>query len=160
MALIVTAIIRAHQDAAGAKKGADNAIGPLVGGLSTKINAMVYERGLSVCLMLTPGQQNDSRAACVLLNGLLLGTIVNWRPCLWQQRSLGADGRCRRSNLCSNVEIPKGAAHHRRCTLSSPQSYRSLLQDAQALPPDRYTIPQTRQKLPRCRHSCVHHAMD
>ncbi|WP_416898553.1 MAG: IS5 family transposase [Minwuia sp.] len=68
MQFIDSSIIRAHQHAASGKKGgADHAIGRSRGGLSTKINAMVDERGLPVALVLSPGQASDKAAVAELL---------------------------------------------------------------------------------------------
>jgi transposase len=52
------------------KGGEDHAIGRSRGGLSTKINAVVDEKGLPVRLALTAGQAHDLRAAPHLLEGL------------------------------------------------------------------------------------------
>ncbi|WP_172115629.1 IS5 family transposase [Bradyrhizobium aeschynomenes] len=76
MALIDSSIVRAHQHAAGGKKGARITIGRSRGGLSTKINAVVDENGLPVRLMLTPGQAHDLRAAPFLLQGLKCRDVV------------------------------------------------------------------------------------
>ena len=67
---------RASTRRGGKKGGPDNAIGRSRGGLSTKINAVVDERGLPVRLILSPGQQHDSRAAGALLADLRPGAVV------------------------------------------------------------------------------------
>ena len=69
--LIDSSIIRAHQHAAGGKKGGpDHAIGRSRGGLSTKINAVVDERGLPVRIVLSAGQASDKAAVPALIEGL------------------------------------------------------------------------------------------
>ncbi|MCH8097290.1 MAG: IS5 family transposase, partial [Proteobacteria bacterium] len=69
--LIDSSIVRAHQHAAGGKKGARNhAIGRSRGGLSTKIHAVVDARGLPVRFVLTPGQASDKAAVPALIEGL------------------------------------------------------------------------------------------
>lgn len=47
--------------------GAGHAIGKSRGGLSTKINAVVDERGLPIRLMITPGQACDKAPAGALI---------------------------------------------------------------------------------------------
>ena len=69
MPLIDSSIIRAHQHAAGGKKGAR-------GGLTSKIHVVVDEHGLPVRLALTPGQASDKAAAPGLLEGLRATSIV------------------------------------------------------------------------------------
>jgi hypothetical protein len=44
--------------------------------LSTKINAVVDQRGLPVCVVLTPGQASDKAAVPQLIDGLRLGRSV------------------------------------------------------------------------------------
>ncbi|MCH8092729.1 MAG: IS5 family transposase [Proteobacteria bacterium] len=69
--LIDSSIVRAHQHAAGGKKGGpDHAIGRSRGGLSTKIHAVVDARGLPVRFVLTPGQASDKAAVPALIEGL------------------------------------------------------------------------------------------
>ena len=71
MAFIDSSIIRAHQHAAGGKKGgAEHAIGRSRGGLSTKINAVVDENGLPIRLSLSAGQASDKAAAPALIDSL------------------------------------------------------------------------------------------
>ena len=68
---IDSSIVRAHQHAAGGKKGGpDHAIGRSRGGLSTKIHAVVDEQGLPVRLLLSAGQASDMAAVPDLLAGL------------------------------------------------------------------------------------------
>ena len=65
--LIDSSIIRAHQQAAAEKGGADRTLGRSRGGLSTKINAMVDARGLPAAITLSPGQASDKAAVAGLL---------------------------------------------------------------------------------------------
>jgi hypothetical protein len=69
--LIDSSIIRAHQHAAGGKKGgADHAIGRSRGGLSTKVNAVVDHQGMPVRIVLSQGQSSHRTIAPTLLEGL------------------------------------------------------------------------------------------
>ncbi|MEW6124573.1 MAG: IS5 family transposase [Pseudomonadota bacterium] len=69
--LIDSSIIRAHQHAAGGKKGGpDHAIGRSRGGLSTKINALVNQDGLPLRIVLSAGQASDKAAVAALIDGL------------------------------------------------------------------------------------------
>ncbi|MBC7167801.1 MAG: IS5 family transposase [Phenylobacterium sp.] len=69
--LIDSSIIRAHQHAAGGKKGGpDHAIGRSRGGLSTKINALVNQDGLPLRIVLSAGQASDKAAVAELIDGL------------------------------------------------------------------------------------------
>src|SRR5690606_16706379 len=52
------------------KDGPDNAIGRSRGGLSTKINALVDERGLPVRIVLPAGQTSAKAAVPALIEGL------------------------------------------------------------------------------------------
>ncbi|WP_407646482.1 IS5 family transposase [Henriciella aquimarina] len=71
MAFIDSSIIRAHQHAAGRKKGGpDHAIGLSRGGLSTKIHAVVDEAGLPIRLALSPGQASDKATGAALIASL------------------------------------------------------------------------------------------
>jgi transposase len=56
MQLIDSSIIRAHQHAAGGKRGPDHAIGRSCEGLNTKINAVVDQQGIPVRIVLSRGQ--------------------------------------------------------------------------------------------------------
>lgn len=78
MALIDSSIMRAHQHAAGGKRGGgpDHAIGRSRGGLSTKINAVVDENGLPVRLVLSAGQAHNLKAVPELLAGLKCRHVV------------------------------------------------------------------------------------
>ena len=72
--LLDSTVIRAHQHAAGAKKGSDGgvegeALGRSRGGFSTKIHVSVNGLGLPVEIQLTPGQQADITKAADLLEG-------------------------------------------------------------------------------------------
>lgn len=69
---------------------ADNAIGRSRGGLSTKIHAIVDERGLPVRLLLTPGQTSDKAAAPAPLEGLpTASALVGDRGYDWQALMTG-----------------------------------------------------------------------
>jgi transposase len=75
--LIDSTSVRAHQQAATAKKGdADHCLGRSRGGLTTKIHAVVDAQGLPVRLGLTAGQAHDGQFADTLLNHLGPRTIV------------------------------------------------------------------------------------
>lgn len=67
-------IVRAHQDAHGARregqKARPPAIGTSRGGPSTKIHAVVDAKGRPVCMALTPGQSHEMKLAPYLLSRL------------------------------------------------------------------------------------------
>jgi transposase len=101
--LIDSSIIRAHQHAAGGKKGPDNAIGRSRGGLSTKINAVVDQAGMPVRIVLSQGQSSDKTVAPSLIEGLA------------PQRDLIADRGCDARAIIELVERRGGRAHIRTC---------------------------------------------
>ncbi|XSC42546.1 IS5 family transposase [Bradyrhizobium sp. RDT10] len=69
--IVDSTIVRAHQHAAGAKKGSeDQALGRSRGGLSTKIHLAVRGLGCPVRFTLTAGQKGDAPQAAALLEGL------------------------------------------------------------------------------------------
>ncbi|RWO24871.1 MAG: IS5 family transposase [Mesorhizobium sp.] len=69
--IIDSTIVRAHQHAAGAKKGSeDQALGRSRGGLSTKIHMAVRGLGCPVRFTLTAGQKGDAPQAAILIEGL------------------------------------------------------------------------------------------
>ena len=69
--IINSTIVRAHQHAAGAKKGSeDQALGRSRGGLSTKIHIAVRGLGCPVRFTLTAGQKGDAPQAAALIEGL------------------------------------------------------------------------------------------
>ena len=70
--IVDSTIVRAHQHAAGAKKGGlkIRAIGRSRGGLSTKIHMAVRGLGCPVRFRLTAGQKGDAPQAAALIEGL------------------------------------------------------------------------------------------
>ncbi|QHO77792.1 IS5/IS1182 family transposase [Bradyrhizobium sp. CCBAU 051011] len=69
--IVDSTIVRAHQHAAGAKKGSeDQALGRSRGGLSTKIHMAVRGLGCPVRFTLTAGQKGDAPQAAALIEGL------------------------------------------------------------------------------------------
>ena len=75
--MIDSTSIRAHQQAATAKKGGrDHCFGRSRGGLTTKVHAVVDRQGLPLRLGLTAGQAHDAPAALALLDQLAPRTIV------------------------------------------------------------------------------------
>ncbi|WP_157865845.1 IS5 family transposase [Mesorhizobium japonicum] len=75
--MIDSTSVRAHQQAATAKKGgADNCLGRSRGGLTTKIHVVVDAQGLPIRLGLTAGQAHDGQIADMLLDHLGPRTIV------------------------------------------------------------------------------------
>ncbi|WP_116408588.1 IS5 family transposase [Rhizobium leguminosarum] len=69
--IVDSTIIRAHQHAAGGKKGAeDQAVGRSRGGLSTKIHMAVRGLGCPVRFVLTAGQKGDAPQADALIEGM------------------------------------------------------------------------------------------
>ncbi|MCJ9696039.1 IS5/IS1182 family transposase [Rhizobium anhuiense] len=75
--IVDSTIIRAHQHAAGGKKGAeDQALGRSRGGLSTKIHMAVRGLGCPVRFTLTAGQKGDAPQADALIEGLPADIIM------------------------------------------------------------------------------------
>ena len=75
--MIGSTSVRAHQQAATAKKGdRDHCLGRSRGGLTTKIHAVIDAQGLSIRLGLTAGQAHVGQIADALLDHLGPGTIV------------------------------------------------------------------------------------
>jgi transposase len=75
--MIDSTSIRAHQQAATAKRGGrDHCLGRSRGGLTTKIHAVVDRQGLPIRLALSAGQAHDAPAALTLLDQLDPRTIV------------------------------------------------------------------------------------
>ncbi|MCY0150846.1 IS5 family transposase [Hoeflea sp. G2-23] len=75
--IVDSIIIRAHQHAAGAKKGAgDQALGRSRGGLSTKIHMAVRGLGCPVHFTLTAGQWGDAPQAELLIKGLPADVVM------------------------------------------------------------------------------------
>jgi transposase len=61
--MIDSTSVRAHQQAATAKRGADQCLGRSRGGLTTKIHVVVDPQGLPIRLGLTPGPTHDGQIA-------------------------------------------------------------------------------------------------
>lgn len=69
-------VVKAHQHATGAQKGAETAIGKSVAGNSSKISLAVDSMGLPIKLVITEGQVHDSKVAPELLSMVLGAEIV------------------------------------------------------------------------------------
>ncbi|WGR97522.1 IS5 family transposase [Bradyrhizobium sp. ISRA443] len=75
--IVDSTIVRAHQHAAGAKKGGeDQALGRSRGGLSTKIHMAVRGLGCPVRFTLTAGQKGDAPQAAALIEGLPAEVVI------------------------------------------------------------------------------------
>lgn len=74
--MIDSTSIRAHQQAATAKGGADHFLGRSRGGLTTKIHVVVDAQGPPIRLGLTAGQTHDGQIVDRLLDHLRPRTIV------------------------------------------------------------------------------------
>ena len=76
--IVDSTIVRAHQHAAGAKKGGseDQALGRSRGGLSTKIHLAVRGLGAPVRLLLTGGQRGDCPQTHALIEGLPADVVM------------------------------------------------------------------------------------
>ena len=74
--MIDSTSVRAHQQAATAKRGVRIDVSVDHGGLTTKIHVVVDAQGLLIRLGLTAGQTHDGQIADVLLNRLGPRTIV------------------------------------------------------------------------------------
>ena len=76
--LIDSSIVRAHQHAAGGKRGPGSRHRPFSWRTSTKINVVVDKRGLPVRVALTPGQASDKAAVPDLIEVCVLA--ATWLP--------------------------------------------------------------------------------
>ena len=74
--MIDSTSVRAHQQAAAAKGGADHCLGRARGWLTTKIHVVVDAQGLPIRLGLTAGQMHNGQIADELLDHLGPRTIV------------------------------------------------------------------------------------
>jgi transposase len=74
--MIDSTSVRAHQQAATAKRGVQITVSVDPGGLTTKIHVVVDAQGLPIRLGLTAGQTHDGQIADTLLNHLGPRTIV------------------------------------------------------------------------------------
>ncbi|NEV02947.1 IS5 family transposase [Bradyrhizobium sp. UFLA 03-164] len=75
--IVDSTIVRAHQHAAGQKRGSeDQAIGRSRGGLSTKIHLAVRGLGCPVRFTLTAGQKGDAPQAAALIEGLSAEVVM------------------------------------------------------------------------------------
>jgi transposase len=76
--IVDSTIIRAHQHAAGAKKGGlkIKQLAARAGGLSTKIHMAVRGLGCPVRFMLTAGQKGDAPQAAALIEGLAADVVM------------------------------------------------------------------------------------
>ncbi|WP_430420499.1 IS5 family transposase [Phenylobacterium sp.] len=76
--IVDSTIVRAHQHAAGAKKGGpeDQALGRSRGGLSTKIHMAVRGLGCPVRFSLTAGHRGDAPQAEPLIEGLAADVVM------------------------------------------------------------------------------------
>ncbi len=78
--LIDSTVVRAHPCAAGARKEkggqAEQALGPSVGGFSTKIHVTVDALGNPLRLLLTGGQKGDATQAIALLEGFDFAAVL------------------------------------------------------------------------------------
>ena len=70
-------IVRAHQHSAGGKGGAEKqAIGRSRGGLTTKLHVAVDAHGNPLRIILTPGQEHDSKQAEALVFDLSTEAVI------------------------------------------------------------------------------------
>lgn len=70
---------KAQRYASGARGGGMEDLGRSRGGLTTKIHALVDDRGRPLCFLLTPGQAADCRHALVLLEGVTFAHLIGDR---------------------------------------------------------------------------------
>ena len=68
--MIDSSIVRVHQHARAQKRGGDRCMGRSRDGLTTKIHALVDEKGRPLRLLITPGQGHDATGAAYLLQDL------------------------------------------------------------------------------------------
>jgi len=70
---------KAQRYASGARGGGAEDLGRSRGGLTTKIHALVDDRGRPLCFLLTPGQAADRRHALALLEGVTFAHLIGDR---------------------------------------------------------------------------------
>jgi transposase len=144
MAFIDSSIIRAHQHAAGGKKGAKVTQSAVLVLTKYKINALVEENGLPVADV-DPGQAHDLRAAPYLLDCLKCRHVVADRgshadALLALIRGSGAKAHILQPASASCISLSK--AH-----LSPAQSGRAILLKAQTLQARRHPLRQAGAQL-------------
>ena len=117
--IVDSTVVRAHQHAAGAKKGGlrSGSIGRSRGGLSTKIHLAVRGLGCPVRFALTAGQKGDVPQAGPLIDGLPAGivmadtaydsdTLGRLSPTKARSRSSPTTLRCPRSIRSTSISTP------------------------------------------------------
>ena len=77
--MVDATITKAQRFASGARGGGKEDLGRSRGGLTTKIHALVDERGRPLCYLLTPGQAADCRHAETLLEGVSSACLIGDR---------------------------------------------------------------------------------
>jgi transposase len=142
--IVDSTIVRAHQHAAGAKKGGlpeDQAIARSRGGLSTKIHMAVRGLGCPVRFTLTAGQRGDGPQAAAAIEGLPAEVVMadtaydadHLRHVIAAKGALAVIRRTRR--VRSNTSLRPATAR------------RMLLLKTQAVPPRRNLFREDRPKL-------------
>jgi transposase len=112
-------IVRAHQDAAGAKKG-HQALGYSRGGFSTKINVRCEPDGKPMTFVLTPGQRHDTIGFVPLMEQGEVNRAGPGRPKQKPDRVVGDRGYSYKDNRAYlrrrgiRHTIPRRPDHQRR----------------------------------------------
>ncbi len=125
-------VVRAHQHAAGAKKGDPHAeaLGHSQGGFSTKIHARAEGQGKPITFVLTPGQRHEAPVLPRLLEQGKVKRPTVGRPRCRPRRLVGDKGYSARSNraLLRRRGIRITIPHKRNECRSGPfdrQAYRA-----------------------------------
>ena len=136
--MLDSSIVRAHQDAAGARKQlGPQAIGRSRGGPTTKIHAVVDALGYPVRVLLTPGQTHDVTQAPYLLEqvtnaNVLADRAYDSRKLVEQLESQGC-----RVVIPSLLQVPK---NHRPASVQGTVSRRKLLPEDQTVPANCHAV--------------------
>jgi transposase len=77
--MVDATITKAQRFASGARGGGEEDLGRSRGGLTTKIHALIDERGRPLCYLLTPGQAADCPRAEVLFDGIAFKRLIGDR---------------------------------------------------------------------------------
>ncbi len=144
--MIDTSIVRVHRHGASIVDNSHQDMGRSLGGLTSKIYAVVDTNGMPVHLALTPDEAHDNRLCSVLLSALLPQTMLladrgydpDWISELARQQGVGkhpAETQLQRPNLLQPLSLLR------------TQLDRTVLQQDQAMSTCRNPIRQTRSQL-------------
>lgn len=154
--ILDSTIVRAHQHAAGAKRGAeDQALGRSRGGLSTKIHLAVRGLGCPVAFHLTGGHKSDAPQAAILVKGRRAEIVL-------ADAAYDADHfRSYIAAMNATAVIPNNpsrtAKHPFDRQLYKERTSSNAALQAQAVPPRCHPLRENLSKLPCRRHTRRNH---